>query len=155
MRNHDLSFGEHHQLLELRFAQLMAQVADEDPLDLRCQWLLFERELDEHMTMEERELLPCLMGHDPAEAAAIREEHQQIRATLAELGLAVDLHTLRADAVAAFVHMLRGHARREERLLYPLTGALVSQGRLGTLRRQLSALSSRLIGAFRPGPWAN
>jgi hemerythrin-like domain-containing protein len=155
MRDAGLSLRDHHSVLEERFQQLIARVEEDDPLSLRCEWLLFERELDEHMTIEERELLPLLVREHAGEAEAIRDEHKRIRGTLANLGIAVDLHTLRAADVTAFVQALREHARREERLLYPLTAAEVSPRRLAGLRRRLTSLSSRVAHAWRASRSAN
>jgi hemerythrin superfamily protein len=115
----DFSLPEHHHDLEAHFQRLMARCQDGDPIELRCEWSLFQRELTEHLDLEEKELIPRFRRDRPAEAAQICREHDQIRLRLAELGIALDLHALRADTVADFLDLLRAHARREEALFYP------------------------------------
>ncbi len=149
MRDDELSLREHHAALEDRFQQLLARLAEDDPISFRCDWLLFERELEEHMTLEERELLPLLGRNNAAEAELLREQHNRIRTRLAKLAIAVDLHTLRTDDVATFVQTLQEHARREDLLLYPLAAAAGHRS-LSGLRRRLSSLSTRLTNALRP-----
>ena len=51
-------------------------------------------------------------------ARAIIAEHANIRATVADLGLSLDLHLLRSEAVENFVQQLKAHARRENEMLY-------------------------------------
>jgi hemerythrin-like domain-containing protein len=71
-----------------------------------------------HLDGEEMFLLPALASAIPAEATRLRAEHAEIRRTLGELGLACELHTVRAEAVEAFCASLREHAEREEAILY-------------------------------------
>jgi hypothetical protein len=54
----------------------------------------------------------------PEETAGLREEHVRIRRLLADLGIQVELHALREQPARHFVESLRGHAGREELLLY-------------------------------------
>lgn len=49
---------------------------------------------------------------------SILTEHRRIRELVAELGVAVDLHTARKDAVLRLVRLLREHAQAEDRSLY-------------------------------------
>jgi hypothetical protein len=77
-----------------------------------------EQRLVSHLALEDELLLPALEKLDPAEAAAIAEDHARIRARLHELGIGLELHYTRATAFAELVEMLRAHARREDALLY-------------------------------------
>jgi hypothetical protein len=54
----------------------------------------------------------------PEETAVLREEHASIRRLLADLGIQLELHALREQNARYFVESLRGHAAREELLLY-------------------------------------
>jgi hypothetical protein len=113
------SVWDHHQRLEHRFAGLIARAKEGDGLALRKEWFVFETELLDHLAEEELEVLPGFQRLHPQEAEAIRAEHEAIRQSLVAMGIDLDLHLLRADAVEAFVAQLRDHASREEALLYP------------------------------------
>jgi hemerythrin-like domain-containing protein len=113
----ELLSREHDRLDQLFERLLNALRADarEDALRL---WAEFDDGLCEHMQFEEKVVLPALRTAEPREAASLAEEHEQIRAKLAELGVALDLHEVRAETVADFVEQLRRHARRENGLGY-------------------------------------
>lgn len=108
---------EHDQLDQL-FEQLLNALRADAREDAMRLWAKFDEGLCEHMQFEERVILPALRAAEPREAAALAEEHAQIRAKLAELGVALDLHEIRAETVAGFVEQLRRHARRENALAY-------------------------------------
>ena len=149
MSDADFSLHEHHQDLEAHFQRLMARCQDGDPIELRCEWSLFERELTEHMELEEKELIPRFRRGRPAEGAQICREHDEIRVGLAELGIALDLHALRAEAVQEFLDLLRAHARREEALFYPwVTEHAHESPRWLSLGRRLGDLSRGIGAAF-------
>jgi hypothetical protein len=110
--------SEHHRVLDERLDRMVTSALVRDGADLRAEWDDFERELLRHLEYEEAELLPELAADNPAEARAIVAEHAEIRAKLADLGLSLDLHLLRSEAVEAFVRQLKAHARREDDMLY-------------------------------------
>jgi hemerythrin-like domain-containing protein len=109
---------QHHRELDARFERLVERASAGDPAELRAEWTAFERELLRHLELEEAEILPAFAAHDAAEARAILAEHAEIRAALLDMGLNLDLHLLRAEAIEAFVQRLRTHARREDAALY-------------------------------------
>jgi len=109
---------EHHRVLDERLDRIVIGAQVRDATELRAEWSDFERELLRHLEYEEAEVVPGLARVNPAEARAILAEHASIRATLADLGMNLDLHLLRSEAVAAFVQQLKAHARREDELLY-------------------------------------
>jgi hypothetical protein len=74
------------------------------------------------MSAEEQFLLPLLEASDPAEVARIRAEHLRIRDSLTELGLAVELHTVREPRITELVRLLEAHAEHENTALYRLAG---------------------------------
>jgi len=111
--------SEHHGTLDQRLDKLMSRAREEDPAELREEWSAFERELSRHMELEEAEILPEFAKADPEEAHALLSEHCAIRNAMLDMGLNLDLHCLRAEAVDDFVLKLRAHAKREDAALYP------------------------------------
>ena len=108
-----------HAALERRLSRLGNAVdANDSSADLGKIWSGFEADLLEHLASEERDLFPIATSEHRAEVEALRDEHQQIRRALAELGICVELHTLRKQAVDELIEFLRRHAAREEHSLY-------------------------------------
>ena len=107
-----------HQRLEKRFDDVLRRLALDDRDETRDAWNEFDRGLTAHLDAEEKLILPAFAFAFPEEAAAIRKEHESIRAKLLELGVAVDLHSIRWPAAADFVAELRAHATREDALMY-------------------------------------
>jgi len=114
---------EHHSVLDERLDRIVVGAQVRDAAELRAEWSGFERELLRHLEYEEAEILPAFAARSPAEARAILAEHADIRATLTDLGLSLDLHLLRSEAVEAFVQQLKAHARRENETLYAWAGS--------------------------------
>jgi hemerythrin-like domain-containing protein len=108
-----------HAALDRLFQEVVAEARCGEPGAMRASWRRFEFQLGTHLDLEDQEILPDFVRQHPDEGRAILDEHARIRATLAEMGLDLDLHCLRADRVEAFVALLRAHAQREEALLYP------------------------------------
>lgn len=107
-----------HVRLETLFEQLLAAFAANDREDMARLWTDFESGLLAHMQTEETYLIPALQRVSPTNARILIQEHRHIRSRLAELGVALDLHSLRLETARAFVDELRGHAKSEDRLLY-------------------------------------
>lgn len=112
------AFSAEHGELDRLFSQLSAAFAAEVPTEHARLWSALDERLRAHMDLEERELLPRLASAHPDEAAAIRHEHDELRRRLLALGVGVDLHTTRAEAVDEFLDLMRRHARREDALFY-------------------------------------
>jgi hypothetical protein len=55
------------------------------------------------------------------------------------LGLNLDLHCLRAEAVDDFARTLRAHAKRDDAALYPWAQSHLSAGRWRSIKRGLSS----------------
>jgi hemerythrin superfamily protein len=134
--------GEHAHLEGL-FAALVAGSRCEEPGALRARWAQFEEELTAHLALEETQILPAFAREYPEEARGILEEHRRIRTMLEELGVDLELNSLRAERVAAFIGDLRAHAQREENLLYSWAGRRAQTGALAVLRGILSGRSPR------------
>lgn len=133
----DRLLSEDHQRLDRSFDALVTRAQGGDPADLRAEWEVFERGLLRHLELEERDILPGFARDDPAGAQTILDEHAAIREALVEMGISLDLHFLRADAVQAFCDRLRAHAAREETALYRWTAREIPRSRWATLGRQL------------------
>lgn len=89
---------------------------------LESTWDGFERRLIRHMQAEEQFLLPLVEASNPVEVARTLQEHAQIRDLIAELGVAIELHTVRASDIYRLIDLLRAHAKHEDEALYQLAG---------------------------------
>ena len=96
-----------------------------------------ETRLDQHLTFEDRELLPALAKIDAKEAEALAADHRRLRARLTELGVGVDLHATRAHNVRALLADLAVHARREGELMYRWAGEAFDEPTRRTWLRRL------------------
>jgi hemerythrin-like domain-containing protein len=113
------ALSQHHRGLERALDTIVVKAQGDDSFVLGRAWHALKRELLLHMDIEERALLPPFENCHSEEALALRREHDAIREELFNLGVALDLHQLRAEAVAEFAARLRDHARRESQGLYP------------------------------------
>jgi hypothetical protein len=138
-RSPDRLLSEDHHRLDRLFDALVTRAQGGDPIDLRAEWEVFERGLLRHLELEEHEILPGFARDDPAGAKAILDEHGAIRDALVEMGISLDLHLLRADAVQAFCDRLRAHAAREEAALYRWATRQIPRSRWAALGRRLAA----------------
>jgi hemerythrin-like domain-containing protein len=108
-----------HAELEQQLRALARSVEANDAACDLCQcWTCFESALRDHLDTEERAIFPVVASAHRKEVEALRAEHQLIRKALAELGLAVELHTLRKAAVDELIVFLNQHAARENHTLY-------------------------------------
>jgi hemerythrin-like domain-containing protein len=90
--------------------------------DLEATWAAFEGRLIGHLDAEERFLLPLIEASNPEEVNRIRADHARIRASVAQLGLAIELHTIRKPRIIELIDFLRAHAKHEDEALYQLAG---------------------------------
>jgi hemerythrin superfamily protein len=137
-----------HQELDSLLRRLVDDARAPEPGALQKTWSALEAQLTRHMEAEERFLLPLLEATDPAEVKRIREDHERIRYTLSEVGISVELHTVRAGRVTELAEMLRAHAQREDGALYRLAGekasSAVEQGIARLLRHGVAVAASVL-----------
>lgn len=115
-----------HQELDALLRCLAEDARAPMPGALQATWAKFEAKLIRHMEAEERFLLPLLEASDPAEVVRIRMDHARIRDSLTELGIAVELHTIRESHVSELIALLQEHARHENAALYRLAGEKAS-----------------------------
>lgn len=115
-----------HQELDALLARLSEDAQSCEREALQATWAAFEGRLIAHIDAEERFLLPLVETDNPREVAQTRRDHAQIRDLVAELRLAVELHTVREPDIRKLVKLLRSHARHEEAALYVLAGEKAS-----------------------------
>ena len=140
---------EHHRRLDDRLNHLMTRAEGGDPGQLDAAWTAFETELLRHMDLEEVELLPAFAEHDPDEARALLDEHAALRAAMNEIGMTLQLHCLRAEAVADLARRLKAHAAREDAALYTWARAHASTGTWETIKRGLRQVARLGTGIAR------
>jgi len=118
---------------------------------VQATWAAFEDKLIRHMDAEDRFLLPLLEASDPGEVARIRLEHARIRDALTELGVAVELHTVRESHLSELIALLEAHARHENAALYRLAGvkasAAVEHGVAHLLRHGVAVAAAAMASA--------
>jgi hemerythrin superfamily protein len=110
--------GAHHREIEDECLEIMSAGFTDEPRDLTLRWRRVERELLEHMAAEERMVFPAYQRAEPENAQGLRDEHAVLRERMAELGIAIELHTIRCEQLQQFVDELGAHARHEEASLY-------------------------------------
>lgn len=107
-----------HVRLATLCQRVIAAFEDGDRAECDAAFRELERDLEQHLQFEERELLPRFAHLHPEVVAEILAEHALIRSRLTELGVGVDLHLARCTAVKKLVVDLGDHARREGQTLY-------------------------------------
>jgi hypothetical protein len=110
-----------HAMLDRLCEDLVNRAESGDCRECDAVWDELGRVLEAHMGLEEATLLPVFGAEGPEQARLadqIRREHQDIRRTVARLGVAVQVHTLRAGDVRELVELLRRHAALEDGSLY-------------------------------------
>ncbi|MFO0685363.1 MAG: hemerythrin domain-containing protein [Sandaracinus sp.] len=139
--------GEEHARLRALLEQVLDAFDTNNPAWAASSYAELERTLSEHLATEEEHVFPLLSERAPRELEALQTEHAEIRKRLAALGVAVDLHAVRADAIHEFVALLRDHAAREDALAYRhADDALESSVRrrvIARLRQRLESLTGR------------
>ena len=139
---HDAMAADHARL-ECMFRDVLAILHGSDRDAVRSAWLALEAGLTSHINFEECSMLPAFEFGFPLEAAQIRREHRQIREALAQLGIDLELHELRADAAELFIKRLRKHATREDTLFYVWAEAHVSDDQQQSLVQRFRSWFAR------------
>lgn len=112
---------DHRELSQLLW-RLSQDARDPSGLELQATWRELEQRLLAHLDAEEQYLLPLVEASHPFQSECTRREHDEIRRLVAELGVAVELHTVREPAISDLVRTLDEHAEREDRTLYRFAG---------------------------------
>jgi hypothetical protein len=131
-----------HAALDSVIQRLLLHVHAGNAADVITPWREFELAMREHMEAEERLLLPLFARESPDEAAAIRGEHEKIRALMDEIGFGMELHAVREPTIVALVERIRTHAAREESMFYRWANTGVSPSLWTRLRDAIHHVSA-------------
>ena len=113
-----LPLYQHHVAIEKACRELLAREFTYDPRELLSRFRELEHILLDHLEVEEVVILPDYSAFAPQDARAIREEHAHIRRMLLRIGLDIELHHVRAQAIRDLVDTLRAHAAHEDGKMY-------------------------------------
>ena len=136
---------EDHHRLDRLFEELLQAFQAGDREGAAALWSAFDRGLEAHMELEEEQIFSALSAEEPAEVEALLAEHVAIRTALIEMGVGVDLHCTKADAVERLVRTLKAHAKREDALLYRWARANLSETVQQSIRAQLVGTIRKLM----------
>ncbi len=129
-----------HRRLETLLERLLAAFEANDREDMAQGWTEFESGLLAHLEAEETYLFPALQRASARDASVLIREHRHIRTRLTEIGVALDLHTVRLASARDFVDELRAHSRNEDRLLYRWAGDHLDETQRTSLFEALSTV---------------
>jgi iron-sulfur cluster repair protein YtfE (RIC family) len=113
---------EDHDAFEQRFDDLCARARTDDWRYLDEVWDTFVDDIEVHFAFEEEVLFPVLAEKSPDDRAVVDRllaEHAEVRSTLQQLGVQIQLHEIRAETIDRLVTQLRTHAALERERLYP------------------------------------
>jgi hypothetical protein len=110
--------GTHHREMEAVCLEIVRAMFAGDSRDLAMRWRHVERELLDHMAAEERLLFPAYQGVNRENAQDLRVEHAGLRARALEIGIGIQLRTIRCEQLQRFVEALHTHAHHEVAMLY-------------------------------------
>jgi hypothetical protein len=136
-----------HTEIEKLARDVASSIRDDDRECMRDDFAVLERRLLDHMSWEEMYILPDYEKQLPESAARIRAEHADFRARLGEIGLAIDLHSVRADQFDALAERLRVHADREDELYKTVAAGLPGDAATAVSSRYDRLLS--LVNSWR------
>ena len=114
-----LLLAEHHDAMDNACEELRVGVEIDDPLDLVTRYRAFERDVLDHLALEEELILPAYALDEPGDARRIASEHDELRRLLYQLGIEAELHCVRAESIEALIQLLKAHGRREDTRMYP------------------------------------
>jgi hypothetical protein len=108
-----------HQRLYAIYDKILVAYEQKDWARIRKLWSVLEPAMRGHLKAEEKYVFSAFEQLDPAEAAALKGEHDQLRDRLAELAIRIELHVFPRQEMKELIDRARAHAEREHALLYP------------------------------------
>lgn len=122
-----------HLHLEVVYDALLSAYRHGDWFDVIAQWNKFEPSLRAHMDKEEERVFPAFRAANAQAAEALMAEHRELRESLDEIGVGIEIHAVPLAAAEELVRRLRAHGAAEERLLYPWLDATLGAAPLARL----------------------
>lgn len=144
-----------HAMLGHLCDDLVNRAESDDWRNCDAVWDELGRVLEAHMSLEEATLLPVFGAEGPEQAYLVdqlRGEHRDIRLAVERLGVAIQVHALRASDVREFVETLRRHAALEDATLYAWADrAIEPSAKSALVTPQATTLVERSESLLRPG----
>lgn len=135
-----LLLPDHNDRLELMIDEVMLHWEDTGGAGPSTVWRRFREELERHLEVEERWLLPHFAKAHPVEAQQCGALHAQLRALAARAEPELQLHARHVPTVLELQRVLRAHARRADALLYPWAVEALDAGTWREVRTQMRKL---------------
>lgn len=132
--------ADHRRLAQIEEDLGEAAAAGADARELGEIWTRFAESMRRHFDVEEQVVFPVLERAHPDEVRALRAEHDGLRARLDRMGIDVDLHTVRSDAIRRLLDALADHAHREDDGAYVWAEQVLSLGEKRRVWRRLGHL---------------
>jgi hypothetical protein len=111
--------AEHHRSLRRAGEDLMGRCHEDNSLAVIAEFRVFERQVLEHMRLEEEIVVPAFAEVDPDEAVAILDAHRLLRKQLERGAVDIERHSLRLPTMRGLLDALDDHAKREDSKMYP------------------------------------
>lgn len=111
-----------HEAFERTLFNLLGRVRSGDWHELDEVWDKLVDDVEDHFEFEETSVFPAFAERNEdcrALVNRLRDEHGQVRRSLGELGIQIQLHEVPAAAIKALVELLREHADLENLRIYP------------------------------------
>lgn len=111
-----------HEAFDRTFFSILARARSGDWHELDEVWDQLAEDLKEHFEFEEELVFPAFAerGDDcRALVEQLRNEHAEVRRSLDDLGVQIQLHEIPTAAVEALLKLLRTHAELENLRIYP------------------------------------
>jgi predicted kinase len=115
-----------HDAINLQLLELSNAVEGAELPTIQRATREVQRRLNAHLEFEEHGLFVRLEGAHPARIRELRNEHKTLLASLENLIVEAELHTLRKERVDAFLEALRRHAQQEDESVHAWAGTDVS-----------------------------
>jgi uncharacterized protein (TIGR02284 family) len=134
------SFLRHeHGEIARGLARVVDFIKGEDSICAREEWAELEETILRHLEAEEMFILPPFEVEHRGECQHLRDDHAEIRKQMGEIGLALDLHTVRAEHIESFAALLTRHANEENACLYPWAESARTSPLMSAVARRVGA----------------
>jgi iron-sulfur cluster repair protein YtfE (RIC family) len=123
----------HHARCDSLFADAETKAAKGLWVEAVHAFTAFGREFETHLRAEETVLFPAFesaTGAVSGPTTVMRQEHERMRALLAQIGLALAAHDPERvdDYASTLVILMQQHNVKEENVLYPMCDAVLGDG---------------------------